>query len=307
MLAPYLRKEIMTSNKQAPVDGRVLALYNDYAHGRIDRREFVRRVSALAITGFTAAALIRSVMPDYAKAQQVMFTDPRIRGEYVEYPSPQGSGMMRGYLVHPLEVQGPAPTVVVFHENRGLNPYIEDVARRAATQGFMSLAPDGLAPLGGYPGNDDAGREMQASLDADKLNQDMIASARFLKAREGSNGRLGATGFCWGGGMTNRLAVALGADLNAAAPFYGAAVPADQVPMIQAPLMLQYAAEDMNINGQAGPFQEALRANNKDFVAHTYPGTMHGFHNDSTPRFVPEQARIAEQRMWDFFRQHLSA
>ena len=294
------------TKKKAPVDERVLALYNDYAHGRLDRRGFVRKVGDLAIGGFSAAALIRTVMPDYAAAQTISFTDPRIRAEYVEYPSPRGSGRMGGYLVRSMQNRARAGSVLVVHENRGLNPYIEDVARRAAAQGFLALAPDGLFPVGGYPGNDDAGRVLQGQLDAAKLNEDMYASARWLQAHADSNGRLGVTGFCWGGGMVNRIAVELGNGLAAGVPFYGAAVPAADVPRIRAALLLQYAADDQGINGQAGPYQEALRANNVRFEAHTYPGTMHGFHNNSTPRFVPEQAQIAEDRMWAFFRQHLT-
>ncbi len=224
--------------KEEPVDERVLELYNEYAHGRIDRREFVRKVNMLAIGGVSATALIESVMPQYAKAQTVLFTDPRIRAEYVEYPSSLGSGTMRGYLVRPMEVQGRAPSVLVIHENRGLNPYVEDVARRAATQGFLALAPDGLTPVGGYPGNDDYGRTLQAQLDDDKLDQDMFASARFLKSHADSNGMLGATGFCWGGGMTNRVAAELGGDLNAGVPFYGAPVSAEQAENIEAAMLL---------------------------------------------------------------------
>ncbi len=296
----------MTSKEKTPVDQRVLELYNEYAHSRLDRRNFVRKVAALAITGVSVAALIKSVMPDYAAAQTISFTDSRILAEYVEYPSPQGSGTMRGYLVHPTEATAPAPSVLVVHENRGLNPYVEDVARRAATQGFLALAPDGLTPVGGYPGNDAAGRELQSGLDRDKLDQDMIASAYFLKAHAGSNGRLGATGFCWGGGMVNRLAVVMGEDFHAGVPFYGAAPPSDQVSNIRAAMMIQYAENDERIVAMWPDYQAAMQANNVEHVMHIYPGTMHGFHNNSTPRFNPEQAQIAETRMWDFFRQHLA-
>ena len=292
--------------KEAPVDERVLELYNEYAHGRIDRRAFVRKVNMLAIGGISTAALIESVMPQYAKAQTVLFTDQRIRAEYVEYASPLGSGMMRGYLVHPREVQGRAPAVLVIHENRGLNPYVEDVARRAATQGFIALAPDGLTPVGGYPGNDDYGRTLQSQLDDDKLDQDMFASARFLKSHVGSNGNLGSTGFCWGGGMTNRVAAELGGDLQAAVPFYGAPVSAEDAKNIEAAILLTYAETDNNINSRAEAYQAALTAADVTFEAATYPGTMHGFHNNSTPRFVPEQAAAAEARMWDWFRTHLA-
>ncbi|MEY4880550.1 MAG: hypothetical protein RJB62_2019 [Pseudomonadota bacterium] len=291
---------------QAPVDERVLRLYNEYAHGRLDRREFVAKVNMLAIGGVSAAALIEAVMPQYAKAQTISFTDPRIRAEYVEYPSQRGSGRMRGYLVRPMEVAGRAPGVVVIHENRGLNPYIEDVARRAATQGFIALAPDGLTPVGGYPGNDDYGRTLQAQLDPEELNQDMYASARFLKSHADCNGKLGATGFCYGGGMVNRIAAELGADLNAGVPFYGAAVPAERAANVKAAMLLTYAEEDDGINSQGPDYQAALRAAGVTVEAVTYPGTMHGFHNNSTPRFVPDQAAAAEARMWEWFRTHLA-
>lgn len=288
-----------------PVDPRVLELYNEYAHGRLSRRDFMSRVAAFAVGGVTVAALVSSVLPDYAAAMTISFTDERIRPEYVEYPSPQGSGRMRGYLVRPTQVAGPAPAVLVMHENRGLNPYIEDVARRAAVQGFLALAPDGLTPVGGYPGNDDDGRRLQASLDPAQLDQDMIASARFLKAHADSNGRLGATGFCWGGGMTKRLAAALGTDLDAGVPWYGPAPAAEQAGRIRTPLMIQYAENDERINAMWPEFERVLRANNVEHVMHTYPGTMHGFHNNSTPRFDEAAAALAEQRMWDFFRTHL--
>jgi carboxymethylenebutenolidase len=296
----------MKSKERTPVDPRVLDCYNEYAHGRITRREFVNRVGALAVGGVSAAALIESVLPDYAAAQTISFTDERIRAEYVEYPSPRGHGRVRGYLVRPMQATRPAPAVVIFHENRGLNPYIEDVARRAAVEGFLALAPDGLSPVGGYPGNDDMGRALQAQLDPEKLDQDMIASARFLRAHAESNGRLGATGFCWGGGMTNRLAAALGADLGAAVPWYGSAVPAEEAARIRAAVMIQLAEDDARINAQYPDFERALQAAGVDHRIHTYENTMHGFHNNSTPRFSPEAAELAERRMWDFFREHLT-
>ena len=204
------------------IDPRVFELYDEYCHGYIDRRTFLSRAAAITIGGVSALSMAQALLPRYAEAQTISFTDRRIKGTYVEYPSPGGnSGTMRGYLVQPTG-DGPFPAVIIFHENRGLNPYIEDVARRAAVAGFLALAPDGLAPIGGYPGNDDDGRTMQRSLDREKLDQDMNNSARFLKGHALSNGRLGATGFCWGGGMTNRLAVALGGDLDAGVPYYGA-------------------------------------------------------------------------------------
>lgn len=208
---------------QQEIDQRVFDLYDEYCHGYIDRREFLNRAAAITIGGVSALAMAQALLPRYAEAQTISFTDKRIKGLYVDYPSPGGtSGQMRGYLVQPRS-DGPFPTVIVIHENRGLNPYIEDVARRVATEGFLALAPDGLSPVGGYPGNDDDGRSLQRSLDQAKLRQDMVNSAQYLKAHELSNGKLGATGFCWGGGTTNFLAVTLGSDLHAGVPFYGAA------------------------------------------------------------------------------------
>src|SRR5262245_19028610 len=226
------------------VERQVFALYDDYCHGRIDRRAFLTRAGALTIGGVSALALAESLLPRYAQAQTISFTDQRIKGKYVTYPSPGGnSGQMRGYLVQPAGA-GPFPVILVIHENRGLNPYIEDVARRAAVEGFLALAPDGLFPAGGYPGNDDDGRTLQASLDPGKLRADMLNRARFLKSHKLSNGKLGATGFCWGGGTTNWLAATLGADLQAGVPYYGAAAPTADVPKIKAPLLVQIAEND---------------------------------------------------------------
>jgi carboxymethylenebutenolidase len=295
----------LTIHQRPPVDRAILELYNDYAHGRVDRRTFISKGTAIA-GGISAAALLEMVMPNYAMAQQISFTDARIKATYVEYPSPQGSGMVRGYLVRPAQAAAPVGAVLVVHENRGLNPYIEDVARRAATQGFIALAPDGLSSLGGYPGNDDDGRTMQQQVGADKLNADFLAGARWLKTQQGTNGMLGATGFCFGGGVVNRLAVALGPDMNAGVPFYGAAAPTADVPKIKAAMLIQYAETDEGINRQRPEYEAALKAAGVRYEMHTYPGTMHGFHNDSTPRFNREQAKIAEDRMWAHFKQHLT-
>lgn len=292
--------------KKEAIDPQVFDLYDEYCHGRIDRREFFRRAAALSIAGASALAMAEMLLPRYAEAAEVPFTDERIVPRYVEYPSPGGTaGRMRGYLVQPAG-EGPFPAVLVIHENRGLNPYIEDVARRAAVEGFVALAPDGLSPIGGYPGNDDAGREMQRNLDPPKLQQDMLNSARFLKAHELSTGKLGATGFCWGGGMTNLLAVRMGEDLNAGVPFYGAAPEAEEVAKIEAPLMIHYAEEDERINAMRPAFEEALQANDVDYQIYVYPGTRHGFHNNSTPRYDAEAAELAWSRTIDFFRTHLS-
>lgn len=299
----------MTGRKHTTVDQRLLDLYDEYAHGGFDRREFVRRAGLLAIGGMTGAALIETVLPNYAEAETIAFTDPRVRAEYVEYPSyapPRGSGKMRGYLVMPAKATLPLSAVIVIHENRGLNPYIEDVARRAAVQGFLALAPDGLTPLGGYPGNDDYGRDLQRELDPGKLAQDMIASAYYLKDRPESSGKLGAVGFCWGGTMTNKLAVAMGRDLIAAAPFYGAPPPADDVKKIKAHMLLQYAALDKRITPMAPAYEKELKAAGVDYQAYVYEGANHGFHNDSTPRYDEKAAKLAEQRLWAFFHRYLS-
>ncbi|HEX2140111.1 MAG TPA: dienelactone hydrolase family protein [Woeseiaceae bacterium] len=291
--------------KKEAIDPQVFDLYDEYCHGRIDRREFFRRAAALSVAGASALAMAEMLLPRYAEAAKVSFTDERIVPRYVEYPSPGGtSGEMRGYLVQPAG-EGPFPAVLVIHENRGLNPYIEDVARRAAVEGFVALAPDGLSPIGGYPGNDDAGREMQRSLDPSKLQQDMLNSANFLKSHELSTGKLGATGFCWGGGMTNLLAVRMGKDLGAGVPFYGSAPEAGEVAKIEAPLMIHYAEEDERINAMRPAFEEALRANDVDYRMYVYPGTRHGFHNNSTPRYDAEAADLAWSRTVDFFRTHL--
>ena len=286
------------------IDPRLFGLYDEYCHGRIDRREFMARAAALAVGGGSALAMAAALLPQYAKAQTISFTDERIRPRYVDYPSPGGtSGAMRGYLVAP-DDDGPFPAVLVIHENRGLNPHIEDVARRAAVAGFLALAPDGLAPIGGYPGNDDDGRAMQRTLDRGKLLQDMVNSARFLKDHELSDGKLGATGFCWGGGAVNHLAVTMGDDLQAAVPFYGAAAASEDVPRIRAALLVHYAEEDPRINAMRADFKAALEAAGVAFEMHTYPGTRHGFHNNSTPRYSEEAAKLAWERTIDFFDKH---
>ena len=245
-------------------------------------------------------------MPRYAEAELVSFTDERIKARYVVYPSPGGtSGEMRGYLVQPTG-ERPFPAVLVIHENRGLNPYIEDVARRVAVAGFLALAPDGLSPIGGYPGNDDDGRAMQRSLDQLGLREDMLNSARYLKSHSSSTGKLGATGFCWGGGTTNFLAVKLGSDLNAGVPFYGRAAESNDVAKIRAPLLIHYAEDDERVNAMRPDYEAALKSNNVQYQMHTYAGTRHGFHNNSTPRFDEASAELAWNRTIAFFREHLA-
>jgi carboxymethylenebutenolidase len=289
---------------QLEIDQRVFDLYDEYCHGRIDRREFLARSAAIGAAGL---AMAQALMPQYARAQTISFTDSRIKAQYVTYPSPGGnSGTMKGYLAHP-PGQGRFPAVLVIHENRGLNPYVEDVARRAAVAGFLALAPDGLAPLGGYPGNDDQGRELQAKLDQAKLRADMLNSARWVKAHPLSSGKLGVTGFCWGGGTANFLAVALGPDLQAGAPFYGAAAETSAVPKIKAALLIHYAENDERINSMWPAFESALKAAGVRHEMHKYPGTQHGFHNDSTPRYQAEAAKLAWDRTVAFFRSSLGS
>lgn len=290
---------------QQEIDQHVFDLYDEYCHGSIDRREFLRRAGALTIAGVSAWAMAQALLPRYAEAQTIAFTDERIKGLYMEYPSPGGtSGTMRGYLVRPTS-EGLFPAVLVIHENRGLNPYIEDVARRAAVEGFLALAPDGLSPVGGYPGNDDDGRTLQQSLDQAKLRQDMVNSARYLQAHKLSNGKLGATGFCWGGGTTNVLAVTLGSDLHAGVPFYGAAPASEDVAKIRAPLLIHLAEHDERINAMWPAYEAALKAHGVTYQMHAYPGTRHGFHNNSTPRYNAAAAKLAWERTIAFFKTHL--
>ena len=290
------------------IDPRIYDLYDEYCHGTMERREFLRRAAAITVIGgVSALAMAQAMLPRYARAQTISFTDKRIKARYVTYDSPGGnSGKMRGYLVQP-SGSGPFPAVLVVHENRGLNPHIEDVARRAAVEGFLALAPDALTPLGGYPGNDDDGKKMQRRLDRGKIRVDMLNSAKYLKSHTLSNGKLGATGFCFGGGVINFLAVKMGANLNAGAPFYGSAPKSEDVANIRAPLLIHYAENDNRINSTRPGYEAALKANNAKFEMHTYPGTRHGFHNNSTPRYNEAAAKLAWSRTIAFFKQHLSS
>ncbi|HMA13147.1 MAG: YghX family hydrolase [Bacteroidota bacterium] len=282
----------------------LLDLYDFYVHGRITKREFLDRSGKWAVGGLTAAALLDMLSPNYALAAQVSFNDPDILPEYVTYPSPNGHGEVRGYLVRPAGATGALPAVLVVHENRGLNPYIEDVARRVAKAGFMALAPDGLTSVGGYPGNDAEGRDLQQTVDGTKLMNDFFAGFEHLLNREDSTGKVGAVGFCYGGGVCNALAVAY-PELSASVPFYGRQASASDVPKIQAPIQLHYAALDERINAGWPEYEAALKEHNKVFEAHIYPDVNHGFHNDSTPRYDQAAAELAWTRTIDWFNRYL--
>ena len=291
---------------QLEIDQRVFDLYDEYCHGRMTRRDFLSRASALAIVGGSGLAMAQALLPRYAQAQTISFTDARIRASYVTYDSPGGnSGTMRGYLVQPAGA-GPFPAVLVVHENRGLNPYIEDVARRLATEGFLALAPDGLYPVGGYPGNDDAGRDLQAKLDQAKLRTDLLNSARYLRNHALSTKKLGVTGFCYGGGIVNYLAATLGDEMLAGAPYYGVAADTESVRNIKAALVCHLAEKDERINATYPAFEAALKTTGVAYQIHVYPGTQHGFHNDSTPRFDKEAAKLSWERTLAHFRQYLA-
>ena len=291
----------------------VLRLFDRYVHGAIDRRGFLDGAARFAAGGVSAAALLEALSPNFAAAEQVPKTDARIQAATIEFPSPQGSGTGRGYLVRPASAPPPGgastptkglPTVLVVHENRGLNPHIEDIARRLAVDNFIAFAPDALFPLGGYPGDEDRAREMFGRLDQAKTREDFLAAARYLEGVPGGNGKLGAVGFCWGGGMVNFLATRL-PTLEAAVPFYGPAPAADSVAAIRAPLMLMFADNDDFVNKTWPPYEAALKAAGKKFEAYRYPGTQHGFNNDTTPRFDAAAAAQAWQRTVAFFNQRL--
>ncbi len=282
----------------------LLELYDYYAHGKITKREFLDLAAKFTLGTLTAASILSLMSPNYALAQQVEFTDPAINAQYITYPSPRGHGDVRGYYVRPTGA-GPAAAVVVVHENRGLNPYIEDVARRLAKAGFIALAPDGLSSVGGYPGNDDKGRELQQQVDPTKLMNDFFAAVEFLSRHERTNGKVGITGFCYGGGVANAAAVAY-PELGAAVPFYGRQPRAEDVPRIKAPLLLHYAGLDHGINEGWPAYETALKAAGKTYEAYIYPGVNHGFHNDSTPRYDKAAADLAWERTLGWFRRYLA-
>jgi carboxymethylenebutenolidase len=282
----------------------LLELFDGYVHGALNRREFLDRAKVYAVGGMTAAALLETLSPKYAEAQQVAKDDDRLKTEYVEYDSPKGYGKVKAYLVRPANAKGKLPGILVIHENRGLNPHIEDVARRTGLAGYLALAPDMLTSLGGYPGNDDAGREMQAKLDRDKLGEDWVAATWFLQAHPSCSGRVGCVGFCYGGAVSNMLAVRI-PNLAAAVPFYGGQPAAEDVPKINAPLLLHYASNDERVNAGWPAYEAALKANGKKYTAYIYENTQHGFHNDTTPRYDEAAAKLAWQRTLDFFKEHL--
>lgn len=296
----------MTRKKASDFDQGLLDLFDQYVHGGLSRREFLDRAKVFAVSGVSAAALLETLSPKYAEAQQIPRDDSRLKTEYVHYDSPLGYGKVKAYLCRPAASSGKLGGVVVIHENRGLNPHIEDVARRTALAGYLALAPDGLTSLGGYPGNDDAGREMQAKLDRDKLLEDFVAAAGFLKAHSDCTGRVACVGFCYGGGVANALAVRI-TDLAGAVPFYGGQAKTEDVPKIKAPLLLHYAATDERINAGWPAYEAALKTNGITYAAYIYEGTNHGFHNDTTPRYDEKAAKLAWQRTLDFFQKHLAA
>ena len=294
----------MERKKASDFDREVLDLFDRYVHGGISRRGFLDGAAKFAVGGMTAAGILEALNPRYVEAQQVAADDSRLRTEYVEYPSPQGAGTMRGYLARPAGASGDLPGVVVIHENRGLNPHVEDVVRRTALAGFLAFGPDALFPLGGYPGNDDDGRALQRQRDRAEMTEDFVAAALFLQAHAECTGRVGAVGFCFGGGMVNTLAVRI-PDLAAGAPFYGGQPGAEDVPRINAPLMLHYAGLDERVNAGWPAYEEALKANGKSYTVYMYEGANHGFHNDTTPRFDEAAAALAWERTVEFFNEHL--
>ncbi|SHO58132.1 dienelactone hydrolase family protein [Vibrio quintilis] len=304
----------MSENHLVPSSGRVereipqeaFDWYDEYAHGLIDRREFMQRLSGLAVLGWSMTALTAALIPDYAQAEQVSFNDPKIKAEYIEFDSPKGHGKGRGYLVMPRNPDKKLPTVLVIHENRGLNPYIKDVARRLAIKGYIAFAPDALFPLGGYPGNDDDGRAMQKSLSRDKMEEDFIAAARFIKGHAKGNGKLGAVGFCFGGYIVNLLAAEMHEDLDAGVPFYGTPAAEALVSQVKGPLLIHFAELDQRVNKTWPGYEQQLKQNKADYQAYIYKGVNHGFHNDSTARYNEPAAELAWERMLKFFDTHLS-
>lgn len=298
----------MSQNKSTKdIPPQAFELYDQYAHGMINRRQFLRGLTGVAVGGYTASTLMSALLPNYALAEQVSFNDPDIRPSYQTFPSPKGHEKGRGYLVYPARLEEPAPVVLVVHENRGLNPYVQDVARRLAKAGFIAFAPDALHPVGGYPGNDDKGRELQAGLDGDKVFADLVAAAEFARSVENSNGKLGVVGFCFGGSVANRLAAEHPDLIQAAVPYYGSPAELDRVKNIRAPLQIHLGELDERINRQYPEYEQALKEHGVRYEIFTYEGANHGFHNDSTPRYDKEAAELAWSRTIDFFARHLKS
>ncbi len=295
----------MERKTAADFDQELLDLYDYYVHGHLDRREFMNRAAKFAVGGLTVASLMAMLNPQYALAEQVPPDDERIHTERLDYDSPTGSGKMQGLLARPAQPAGKLPAVLVVHENRGLNPYIEDVVRRLAVAGYLAFGPDALYPLGGYPGNDDEGRTMQRQLDRGKIVEDFIAAARLLDTRPDSTGKVGVVGFCFGGWMANSLAWRLPDVIDAAVPYYGGQPSAEEAAQIQCPLLLQYGELDSRVNAGWLAYEEALKAHGVDYTMHMYPGVNHGFHNDTTPRYDESAAELSWSRTLAFFDEHL--
>ena len=295
----------MERKKASDFPQELLNLFDRYVHGDLDRRGFLDGAQKFATGSMTATAIWESLRPNFALAQQVPKDDSRIKTESITINSPKGNGNIKAYLVRPAHVSGKLPVVLVVHENRGLNPYIEDVARRLGAANFIALAPDGLTSVGGYPGSEEKGVQLFGTVDKPKMTEDFLAAAYWLKERPESNGKLGVVGFCFGGGMANSLAVRMGSDLSAAVPFYGSQPPAAEVAKIKAPLLLHYASLDTRITGNWPAYEEALKANHVIYTGYVYEGANHGFHNDTTPRYDEAAAKLAWQRTLDFFNKYL--
>lgn len=294
----------MENIRKEQISQEVFDLYDDYAHNRIDRKQFISKLSLYAVGGLSVSSLLSFIMPNYKDNIQVRSDDPRLKSEFITYKSLKGGGEIRGLLSKPADAEAKLPGIIVVHENRGLNPYIEDVGRRAALGGFISLAPDALTPLGGYPGNDDDGRALQSQRDRTEMLEDFIAAYEYLKSHPDCSGKVGVVGFCFGGWIANMMAVKI-PGLSAAVPFYGGQPPTESVPDINAPLLLHYAGLDKRVNEGWPAYEEALKQNNKEYTAYIYPDVNHGFHNDSTPRYDKPAAELAWQRTIDFFREKL--
>lgn len=294
----------MENIKKEDLNPEIFDLYDDYAHNKLDRRSFMEKLSVYAVGGITLSSILSCVMPNYIDKIQIDPNDPNLKAEYITYQSPKGGGEIRGLLSKPKKAKKKLPGIIVVHENRGLNPHIADVGRRAGLAGFISLAPDALWPLGGYPGNDDDGRTLQRKRDKNEMLQDFIAAFDYLKAHPDCDGNIGVVGFCFGGWISNMMAVEV-PGLKAAVPFYGRQPSADLVPKIQAPLLLQFGELDKRVNEGWPAYEAALKANNKTYTAYIYEGANHGFHNDTTGRYDQEDAKLAWKRTIEFFKEHL--